>query len=117
MEFEIGKADLKAFAERKKGFLGVNAGKVGSTFPWAQLDHVGLSELVGASGSIELLINDGGLTNKKIDKSYKFLFKKEVLPAIQDFIKHNYGIDRVDTFDLILHFRERMLQRVVFREK
>jgi hypothetical protein len=109
LNVEIGHIDLKAVVERKKGFLGLNTGKVGCTAPWSSLQLVGLSDVNGSNTrQIILVINQGSLTNRNISKYFKAIFKNEILPAIKIFIP-----ECGDAFHLTLDYREGVLLKTV----
>lgn len=55
------------------------------------------------SGSKELLINCGGVSNKALSPEEKGLFKRDVLPVL---VEHFPGLSLKYTGRITLHFRE-----------
>jgi len=108
--FEIGLRDLKPVVDRNlEGFSGLNTGKLGCTPPRSRLQNVGRSIIRPDQGFEPVLIHvsDGFIRNNDISKYYKRLFRKEIMPAIKNFLP-----DAGDTFKLLLHFRQEVLQQV-----
>ncbi len=97
---------------------------------WADLQYVGLKAqglragnqkmlfdgkatlpLDEYSGLVELLVNHGGLTNKKASPASKMLFKNEVIPLLTE----NFpGLDSKYTGRIKLHFREGRLETFTY---
>ena len=103
----IEHTSLVGVVKKRRGFSGANTGRSGSTAPWSRLEKVGramINDESPFSGSIRLLIRQGGIADKNLIRYYKTIFREDVFPAIKAF-DPNCG----NIFCLILHFNSDLL--------
>lgn len=105
MKIEIKHTDLVGAVKPRKGFSGLNTGRVGCTAPWSRLEKVGgkVFEIKGYcrpyTDNISLLIRQGGIKDDNLPRHYKTIFREDVFPSIKNFAPYCGNV-----FTLTLHF-------------
>ena len=110
MRKKITHKDLVGVVKKRRGFMGLNTGRLGSTAPWGRLQTVGLAminEERFLAFKKTLLIRQGGIKDETLPRFYKTMFREDVLPAIKA-IKPDCG----NIFRLTLHFNFGLLMHV-----